>query len=173
MTNLPKFKQSMFVLICLIYFKCQKHTAKKRLAFKRRLLAVTMMYNDNVREGQKILKRSSVCPSGHMDSSGVASACKLDTRSQTFTWMTSNKSMCVFVCVRGGGAGVHMCYVCVLAACVICQGILAPADEEIKSESPPVVTSCPSTPGVFLTSLSYWLLVTLICLFCVCPTVCL
>lgn len=83
-------------------------------------------------------------------------------------------SMCVFVCVRvGGGGGVHMCYVCVLAASVICQGILAPADEEIKSESPPVVTSCPSTPGVILTSLSYWLLVILICFFCVCPTVCL
>lgn len=30
----------------------------------------------------------------------------------------------------------------------ICQGTLVPADEEIKSESPPAVTSCPPTPGV-------------------------
>lgn len=74
---------------------------QKRLVSKW-LLAVTTIYSDNDREGQKILKRSNVCPSGHMDSSGVASACKLDTRSQTFTWMTSNMSMCVFVFQRWG-----------------------------------------------------------------------
>lgn len=63
------------------------------------------MLNDNIKAGQKILKRSGVCPSGHMDSSGVASACNLDTRSQTFTWMGLNVSVCVCMCLC-----MHMCH---------------------------------------------------------------
>lgn len=70
-------------------------------------------------------------------------------------------------------AGIHRVCLCACACiCVkmwaywqhvsVCQGTLAPADEEIMSESPPTVTSCPPTPGVFPTSLSYWLLVILI-----------
>lgn len=65
--------------------------------------------NDDIREAQGRRRRSGVRPKGHMVSSGVASACNPDTRSQTFTWMGSNASVCV--CVR---------YDCILAACVPC-----------------------------------------------------
>lgn len=68
--------------------------------------------------------------------------------------------------------GVFVCLCACACICVkmcaylqhvsMCQGTLAPADEEIMSVSPPMVTSCPPTPGVFLTRLSYWLLVILI-----------
>lgn len=70
-------------------------------------LPLGTMLNDNIKAGQKILKRSGVCPSGHMDSSGVASACNLDTRSQTFTWMGLNVSVCVCVCMC---LCMHMCH---------------------------------------------------------------
>lgn len=103
---------------------------------------------------QKILKRSGVHPSDHMDNSGVASVCNLDTRLHTLTWMGCNFCVCLcayaFTCVIMCACWLHVS---------MCQGTLAPADEEIKLESPPVVTSCPSTLGVFVTSLSYWLLV--------------
>lgn len=74
------------------------------------LLPFGRSINYNIKEGQKILKRSGVYPSDHMDSSGVASACNLDTRSQTFTWMGLNVCVWVYVpmhayvtlCVRAG-----------------------------------------------------------------------
>lgn len=68
-----------------------------------------------------------------------------------------------FVCI---GVPVHAyaSFMCACWRCVsVCQGTLAPADEEIKSESAPASTSCPPTPGASLTSLSYWLLVTTQC----------
>lgn len=62
---------------------------------------------------------------------------------------------------------VYACICVITCACwrhvSMCQGTLTPADEEIKSESAPAVTSCPPTPGVFLTGLSYWLMVTSQC----------
>lgn len=58
----------------------------------------------------KIPERSGVCPNDHMDSSGVASACNLDMRPKTSSWMGLNACPCVDVpmhayvllCVRAG-----------------------------------------------------------------------
>lgn len=65
-------------------------------------------------KGRKILKRSGVFPTGHMDGSGVVSACLKDMRSQTFTWMGFSGILCVLVCpcMRTRHSCVHVGGVC-------------------------------------------------------------
>lgn len=109
--------------------------------------------NDDIREAQGRRRRSGVRPKGHMVSSGVASACNPDTRSQTFTWMGSNASVCV--CVWGMTASWQH----------VCRVSWDPGTCWWRNQvgSPPAVASCPATPGFVLTGLSLWPEVAPIC----------
>lgn len=112
------------------------------------------------KNGKKKNQRSGVYPNHHMDSSGVASACNLNTRSQTLTWMGSNVRVCKCVYI----------YVlfCVQTGCM-CPCVRRPWHLLMKKSRQrifPMVTSCPSTPGILHTSLSYWLVVTTQCPEC-------
>lgn len=90
-----------------------------------------------------------------MEGSGVHKHGTLTTRSRPLLDGIKWVCLCACACIC-----VKMC--AYLQHVSMCRGTLAPADKEIMSVSPPIVTSCPPTPGVFLTRLSYWLLVILI-----------